>query len=135
EYCPAGGALVRLTPAGRRGDAGVTAGGKAASRQAPRGAALRAQRTVHVCEQVAGRFAAGAEADEPFGHGVSAPASTAFGGRVHAAEARRLANEAQGSEESFGRRAIRELEADDGAEGIHLPRRDVVAWMIGESRI
>src|SRR5687767_14784048 len=93
------------------------------------------QRTAHVREDVLCRFTPHAEADDPLADGVPAPAGAAFRHRMDPAEAGRFTDERQRPQERLRARARVEIEADDGAEGLHLALRDGMAGMVGQARI
>ena len=59
----------------------------------------------------------------------------AFRNRMHAAEAGRLTNQRQRSEERLRAPARAEIEADNGAERLHLALRDGMPGMVGQAGI
>src|SRR2546423_10586489 len=86
-------------------------------------------------EQVLGRLAADAEAHEPLGHVVPAPARAALRARPHAPEAGRLRHQPAVREEALRAPPALEREADDRAEAAHLPEGDLVGGVVRKARI
>src|SRR5262245_21109754 len=86
-------------------------------------------------KDVVGGLATDAETNETVADGVACPTRAAFRHRMHAAEAGRLANDGEGPEKCLGARPGHKVEADDSAEGSHLTKGNVMAWMRGKARV
>jgi hypothetical protein len=66
---------------------------------------------------------------------VPAPPGAALGGGLHAAEAGRLRDELRPLQETLRPLAAAEVERDDGAEARHLDTRQLVPWIVRETRV
>src|SRR5262249_28355040 len=93
------------------------------------------QRLCHVPDDVIRRFAAHAEPDESFAAHVAAPPRAPLGGGMHAAEARRFADDRQRLEKSLGALASAEIETHDTPEGRHLCIGRRVRRMVWQARV
>src|SRR5207302_7873860 len=80
-------------------------------------------------------LAADAEADEPLGDVVPAPARPPLGTRANAAEAGPLPHQPARREEALGAPASVEREGDHRAEALHLARCHLVRGVARQSRI